>query len=690
MQILRLSPFEMDAIRCKVYCLLQMEKWSLAYNVMQSYRRNGKFWPKVEKILAFEQSYCLYRKNRLPEAMAVLNKYKEFVSHPESEKYEDEKSSINLSYDDKFILLEAQLFSRLSAYEKARSIYGDLLKEDSGNVLLKLNHMAANISAKEMIDIPLSLREVKEEAKESYEWMFNVACYLVECHRLGEALQCLSEAEVLCKNDLQTENKSLTVSALDSHGEMAYFKVQKGYILQRLNQWDAAKELYLDITQSNSTGDISEVDISVLAVATNNYHLLRSSASEASLASLLQEIQTNSVDSFKGKLPRKQAMHLAINKCLSLLREKRFEHCKTALNSTVAEFGKDEKPLLFLNIALQIAQQKFKKAHRLVDHYYTEHPEDSLCILAKAYLFLSTQKYDQAAALLISLPDVAFLHPDFLRCVIETQEMCTDASSSVEKTLQRVDYLFQKHHKHHHSMEPSHIGAFLTVLSNSCWRLHFWEKVSFYSQQFLQFVDGLDLHVLTQLVFSASFHNLPLAEAYCARLRSFLPPSYALTDPEDILQLDWQAMIFNAKNRTGFSFKETSEKKIKKKKTRKQHRYPASFDPQKPGPPPDPERWLPKYKRASYKKKQRKRKDMIRGTTQGSIPTAAEASALRRGAPSTAHVSVSHDSHKGKKAFRYLAVLVVTTLLEMLMSNTFPFLHRTTKWTPLRYCFFSS
>ncbi len=44
----------------------------------------------------------------------------------------------------------------------------------------------------------------------------------------------------------------------------------------------------------------------------------------------------------------------------------------------------------------------------------------------------------------------------------------------------------------------------------------------------------------------------------------------------------------------------------KRKHRKKKPRLPKGYDPSKPGgglPPPDPERWLPKWQRSDYKKK---------------------------------------------------------------------------------------
>lgn len=52
----------------------------------------------------------------------------------------------------------------------------------------------------------------------------------------------------------------------------------------------------------------------------------------------------------------------------------------------------------------------------------------------------------------------------------------------------------------------------------------------------------------------------------------------------------------------------------KDRKRKRKPRYPKGFDPDRPGPPPDPERWIPKWQRSTYKKKRKgKDKDVIKG-----------------------------------------------------------------------------
>merc|ERR1712061_57477 len=83
--------------------------------------------------------------------------------------------------------------------------------------------------------------------------------------------------------------------------------------------------------------------------------------------------------------------------------------------------------------------------------------------------------------------------------------------------------------------------------------------------------------------------------------------------------------------------------KSKAKRRRKRNpRYPKGFDPENPGPPPDPERWLPKRERAEFKKRMRKRDKHLARGPQGSMPT--DDNAFRKQGPSTAQVEVSKDA----------------------------------------------
>lgn len=81
---------------------------------------------------------------------------------------------------------------------------------------------------------------------------------------------------------------------------------------------------------------------------------------------------------------------------------------------------------------------------------------------------------------------------------------------------------------------------------------------------------------------------------------------------------------------------EERKMKTKTKKKKKKPRLPRNYDPN--GPPPDPERWLPKTLRASYKKKKKSREANFRGA-QGADAAAADAAGIRNAERSAARVA---------------------------------------------------
>ena len=54
---------------------------------------------------------------------------------------------------------------------------------------------------------------------------------------------------------------------------------------------------------------------------------------------------------------------------------------------------------------------------------------------------------------------------------------------------------------------------------------------------------------------------------------------------------------------------------LQQKKRRKRKKLmPKNFDPENPGPAPDPERWLPKWQRSSNKKRRRRKDEHMKGS----------------------------------------------------------------------------
>ena len=146
------------------------------------------------------------------------------------------------------------------------------------------------------------------------------------------------------------------------------------------------------------------------------------------------------------------------------------------------------------------------------------------------------------------------------------------------------------------------------------------------------------IEALVGLVTTAARTDVEKAELYEKQLR-------ALTGLKGI-NVESLEKTHGAKQVEGAHVKmEVSEdvKKVRAKKRKRKPRYPKGFDPAHPGPPPDPERWLPKRERSSYRPRRKDKRGQVRGS-QGAVVREKHAAA----APSAASTASSSSQTAGQ------------------------------------------
>lgn len=124
------------------------------------------------------------------------------------------------------------------------------------------------------------------------------------------------------------------------------------------------------------------------------------------------------------------------------------------------------------------------------------------------------------------------------------------------------------------------------------------------------------MEALVGLIQTAAYTDVEKAEAYEKQLK---PLSGLRTVDLDGLEKTSGAKPSESGPKLATESYETKPKEKAKKKRKRKPKYPKGFDPANPGPPPDPERWLPRRERSSYRPKRKdKRAAQIRGS-QGSV-----------------------------------------------------------------------
>ena len=121
------------------------------------------------------------------------------------------------------------------------------------------------------------------------------------------------------------------------------------------------------------------------------------------------------------------------------------------------------------------------------------------------------------------------------------------------------------------------------------------------------------IEALVGLVTTAARTDVEKAELYEKQLR-------ALTGLKGI-NVESLEKTHGAKQVEGAHVKMGVSEEVKKaraKKRKRKPRYPKGFDPANPGPPPDPERWLPKRERSSSRPRRKDKRGQVRGS-QGAV-----------------------------------------------------------------------
>lgn len=634
-----LQPKNDIARRCKLFALLNLSRWSEALQVYEKC---------VEpEVVAFERAYCFYRLNKFPEALEALKAIK------------------NDSYGAG--RLEAQVRYRMGDYEKCAGMYEKLYDEDREDSGLLVNALASHVSGDRPRQAIEAVKDQQELLESCYELSFNMACALIDENRLTAAEERLQEAKRLCTaeimkaEDLNEEDQA----SLDDHEDLAGIHVQQALVLQRRGLTDEANEIYSQVLKTSAQGK-SEVDVTVLAVACNNVVTLRSDGK--SLFDSLKRINIASKESLEQKLTKKQTLEIAINKCLLLAQAHKLDEARREMGK-LKEAYPGNPQVAIVQAAIAYSEKKVKVCEEILTNFLTEQPGSEEVLLALAQLYETQQRLDKAVEALSQLPLKLRARPRTLQAIVALYLRQKNHEKAVKEFREAIDFWVAEGPEHEETL-----GAVLQIATRLNLKDQAFAAEVF--QMYLEKIDGSDTDALCGLVQAlATTGDSEKAEQYAMRLKV---PSYEHLDPEELekaaipkidknLKLnkakvspqEAEKVAEKAKDKAdddddeeeaaeGEEAQEGTVEKVKRKRKRKP-RYPKNFDPENPGPPPDPERWLKKNQRSEFLKRMSKRNKALQRGPQGSIPV--DDNAFRKQGPSTAQIDVgSSDPARGGRA----------------------------------------
>merc|ERR1712071_429426 len=403
----------------------------------------------------------------------------------------------------------------------------------------------------------------------SYELSYNEAIRLLGEGKIQDAEAQIRKAETFCRKTLEEDGANED----EIEDELALIRVQLGYTAQLQGRTSEAQQLYQKVLKQKPS------DVAVLAIAANNSATINGGQNVFDSRRKLK-LTKSTLDENLVKFTVKQKRALAINQCLFLGLTSQMEQCKKTMEQLKKDFPGGLLELTLLQAAIEF------KANRLEDALATlnaTNAEDELIAgLAGLQFLLEKREFDRAIVHLETLLTKHF-RLGLLGSLVSlhtAKGQRNEAVSLVNQTLDR----FNK-----------------TKADNQVKLLRQAAAFHFKGGELKKSTECLDVDALETNTWAIGLKH-----------GKKTPASGGLTSPGS----------------TGS--KKTEDKSAGKKSTKKRNiRLPKHHD---PNTKPDPERWLPRRERSTYRPKKRERRfdrrearaDVGKGT-QGTSASAQEA-----------------------------------------------------------------
>ncbi|KAL6983831.1 hypothetical protein U1Q18_017205 [Sarracenia purpurea var. burkii] len=576
-QVLSNIPSDEDAIRCKIVALIKADNIDEALSTIDSSRR-------LTSDFSFFKAYCLYRKNKLNEALEALKG--------------QEGNSASM-------LLQSQILFRMGRMDASLDIYQKIQKSKIES--LEINLIAGLVSAGRASEVQGVMESLRVKATSSFELAYNTACALIERNKYTDAEQLLLSARRIGQETLMEEN----LADDDIEIELAPITVQLAHVQQLLGRTQEAMKVYTDTIKRNL------VDESSLAVAINNLVSLKGQKDVPdSLRKLDRLIEKGSgsqnfqlTRELDLKLSPKQREAIYTNRVLLLLHSNRIDQAREIATALPDMFPGSVMPVL-LQAAVLVRENKAGKAEEILGQFAEKFPDKSKnVLLARAQVAAAAGHPQVAAESLAKIPDIQHM-PATVSTLVSLKERAGDIDGAVTVFDSSIQWWSNS------MAEDNKLNIIMQEAASFKLKHGKKEEASRLYEELVKSQGSIE--ALVGLIKTTAHSDIEKAESYEKRLKPL--PGLKGIDVDGLEKTSGAKNVGNGPHvGTTEPFEANKGKDKAKKKRKRKPRYPKGYDPSNPGPPPDPERWLPKRERSSYRPKRKdKRAAQVRGS-QGAV-----------------------------------------------------------------------
>ncbi|KAA8906144.1 hypothetical protein TRICI_005177 [Trichomonascus ciferrii] len=579
-----------SALRAKIIALVNLDKFKEAYMVFEGNDR-------VKKNMNLAYGYVLYKLNKVND-LEKLDTSVRGVQHE-----------------------LAQAYYKKEDFKKVHLVYEQIEKDGETAVVNESFDMAVNRSAV-VAQRLLNGQEVEIKDKTetgSYDEMFNIATAYIGLEKYNEALEWLRQAKLGCENAENLTDEEINAEVFPIMVQAAYANQLKGNVDEAIKILEA-----LDLYNPMAVGDAAVRDVAI-----NNLLSMKGEDNPHYAIRLLDS--AGDYNTIVEKQVKKQTEVLGYNRLLlhNLAGRNITSMAKKFVKQHPSKAGIEAVGLLS-----QLPQQEDEKLltrTKKLRKMYTQQPNNIALAFALAQLYYNDSKLDSATS---SLEE---LHKNL--------KSENSADAYLPGLVGALVNLFKLQGR----------DAAISALLNES--LEQWSNDENSTQELISIAastlagsDDSSLRSKAQQSFTKLLQTNPNNSISIAGvLASSTTPDSTLSaklEPVDQLVANVNVQSINeagvhpllqTRKRKAVA---TTESSKPRKKTRKP-RLPKDYDPSKQ---PDPERWMPKRDRSTYKPKKKEKKSAK--NTQGGQ---GDATATESGISSNNNSSVKTSSNKNKK-----------------------------------------
>ena len=567
-KILHLDPGNGKALHSTAVCLIRVGQFEDALKAI------GRMDAAAQRDVSFEKAYCLYRLNRVEEALDLLLSLK--------------------SQEQKIRELMAQALYRLERFEESYACYVDLIKNCTDDCE---DERETNLSAV-MASISLTggvIEGKPEIGEQSYELCYNKSCIHIGQGQYQQAKDMLSKSEELCVKLMREEEQTEE----EIEVELGIIHAQIGYVNQLLGKEQIALQLYNQVLKSKPD------DPALIAVVSNNVVTINKDQnvfdSKKKIRAALSE---------DAKLSSLQKKTIATNNCLFLMLTGQTDACRKQIEALKDKYADAESELILAG--LLVREKEFNEAITVLQSV----AEKSLNVsLTLCQLLLKQGRVSEAISLLNGL-QAERNRLGILSTIVSLLLSLGDRDAAISVLKEAISW-----HKINNQSQDSLIVLYRETSKLLIQQNRAQEAAVLLEEQRRLAPDNP--RVIAQLIAAYSQFDQKKAD----ETMKCLPPIDTIIDSVDVNALEESNWSLGAKyvkktvktDASATGVKSEAKKKGKRKRKRKGKNYDTGVD-------PDPERWLPKWQRAQFRKKKDKRKETGIGKgSQGAVADASEA-----------------------------------------------------------------